>query len=71
MKKSTIIIITVCLIFVVYVIFDFSYGWHIDISSNIEIQIPLSAKLEKKDTHRRLSWRWRIFCKNIFYARTI
>lgn len=57
MKKFTIIGIIICLlIFIIYVIVDINYGWHIEIASKIEIKIPLSTKLEKKDTHRWISW---------------
>lgn len=72
MKKFIIFGIIICLlIFIIYVIVDIRYGWHIEIASKIEIQIPLSCKLEKKDTHRWISWRWRIFRKNIFNSRTV
>lgn len=52
MKKFTIIGIIMCSIaFAIYVIIDIRYGWHIEIASKIEIKIPLSAKLELKNTH--------------------
>jgi len=57
--------------FVIYVIIDIKYGWHIEIASKIEIKIPLSAKLQKKDTHRWISWRWRVSFENVLYTRTI
>lgn len=51
MKKTLKILSIILLILIIYIAFDIKFGWHIEISKKIEIDIPLIAKLERKDTH--------------------
>ena len=48
MKKFALLGVVV---FIIYIVFCLRYGKYIHISSKIEINIPLSAKLEYIDTH--------------------
>lgn len=52
MKKFIIFVIIVYIISIIsYITFNILFGWHIKVSSKVEIKIPLSAKLELKNTH--------------------
>ena len=52
MKKFIIFGIIVYIISIIsYITFNILFGWHIKVSSKVEIKIPLSAKLELKNTH--------------------
>lgn len=51
MKKFIILLIMTIILITVYIIFNICFGWHIELSSNIEVNIPILSKLEYKDTH--------------------
>lgn len=51
MKKILKILSIILLILIIYIVFDIKFGWHIEISKKTEINIPLNANLERKDTH--------------------
>lgn len=50
-KYLKIITLIILLLFIFYMIYDFTLKKYLFYSSHIEIQIPIFAKIEEKDTH--------------------
>lgn len=51
MKKFLTVASIILFILIIYVMFEIKFGFHRKISSIIEIEVPITAKIERQDTH--------------------